>query len=92
MIINLQNTQTMTMDDQSSMAVPCRIDFGAECENNERENLPVYLRIKPIQEEELSIKIINDTIVETNHGKLCHIFSVYFIHILSNYDDDYYYY
>lgn len=53
--------------ESSTLAVPCRIDFGGG--DKERENLPVYLRIKPITEEDLSIKVINDTTVETNHGE-----------------------
>ncbi|XP_022692657.1 kinesin-like protein KIF20A [Varroa jacobsoni] len=54
------------MDSSSLVEAPRRIDFGAA--DKERESLPVYLRIKPIQEEDLSIKVIDATTVETNHA------------------------
>lgn len=55
------------MDSSSLTSAPCRIDFGTA--DNERDSLPVYLRIKPIPEEDLAVKVIDATTVETNHGK-----------------------
>ncbi|OQR71368.1 kinesin protein KIF20A-like [Tropilaelaps mercedesae] len=54
------------MDSSSLAAAPCRIDFGTS--DRERESLPVYLRIKPIEGEDLSIKVIDATTIETNHA------------------------
>lgn len=47
---------------------PCRIDFSEGVEDEDRECLPVYLRIKPQEDEEMSIRVLNATTVETNHG------------------------
>ena len=48
---------------------PLRIDFDNSNDDEARQCIPVYLRIKPTQEEEMSIKVVSDTTVTTNHGK-----------------------
>lgn len=64
----LVNRRPQSAMDGSSVAPPLRIDFNETCDNESRINLPVYLRIKPIPEEELSLKVIDETTVETTHG------------------------
>ena len=54
---------------ETEILEPCRIDFSEDVEDEGRECLPVYLRVKPQQDEEMSIKILSSTTVETNHGK-----------------------
>lgn len=49
---------------------PLQIDFSNTSDDEARHCIPVYLRVKPSQDEEMSIKIIDDTTVETNHGML----------------------
>ena len=51
------------------MEEPSKIEFDGEDEDKP-VNLPVYLRIKPLKDSEgSSLKVIDDTTVETNHGE-----------------------
>ena len=54
---------------ETELVAPVHIDFNEGVEDDERERLPVYLRIKPQDDEESSIKILSSTTVETNHGQ-----------------------
>ncbi|XP_018496096.1 kinesin-like protein KIF20A [Galendromus occidentalis] len=53
---------------ETELLEPCRIDFSDDGEDEGRECLPVYLRIKPHDDEEMSIKVLDGTTVETNHA------------------------
>ncbi|XP_018496094.1 kinesin-like protein KIF20A [Galendromus occidentalis] len=53
---------------ESTLEEPRRIDFSQASDDESRQCIPVYLRIKPSEDEEMSIKVIDDQTVETNHA------------------------